>query len=223
MRQGLSFLDEEGAQRTLGATTFEPKKLRTGRMPVYIVLPKTMGSVLGAWLRLMYRTLMTLVSTMPGRELHVVVDELPTLGRFEEVADDMAMLRKYGVHFHLAAQDLNQLQTIYGQGWETLIGNADLRRFLGANDHFTAQYVSKLLGETTVQRWEPPGTKDGQGRWTYNGKQLLTAGEVLAFDRARQLVFVRDRVFDLPKSHTFETPPWSSRLGDLDKLPRKRT
>lgn len=72
---------------------------------------------------------------------------------------------------------------------------------------------------------QPPlrsGPHNSDGRWTYNGKQLLTAGEVLGFDRARQLVFVRDRVFDLPKSHTFETPPWSSRLGNLDKVPRKR-
>ncbi|MDQ7079023.1 MAG: TraM recognition domain-containing protein [Robiginitomaculum sp.] len=49
-----------------------------------------------------------------------------------------------------AVQDLSQLKRIYGDGWETFIGNSGVIQYFGSRDRITADYFSALCGVTTV-------------------------------------------------------------------------
>jgi type IV secretion system protein VirD4 len=49
-------------------------------------------------------------------------------------------------------QDLSQLKRIYGEGWQTFIGNSGVLQYFGSRDLMTAEYFSKLCGVTTVEK-----------------------------------------------------------------------
>lgn len=56
----------------------------------------------------------------------------------------------FGMQLHGIVQDLSQLKFVYGEGWETFIGNSGTVQYFGSRDRFTAEYFSALCGETTV-------------------------------------------------------------------------
>ncbi|WP_242950937.1 type IV secretory system conjugative DNA transfer family protein [Clostridium felsineum] len=61
-------------------------------------------------------------------------------------------MRSRGISSCVIFQNIAQLQNRYpNNGWSEIIGNCDSRLFLGATDIITAEFVSKLLGTTTVK------------------------------------------------------------------------
>lgn len=153
MRGALAFARQEGVRRTLGATSFDPLRLRTERFSVYVVLPNDALEETGSWLRLVYATLMGFIGRrfQPGdRRVRVIVDEFPSLGRFDEIyRDDLPNLRKFGVAFHLAVQSLSQLEELYGAaGRNAIQSSCRVQRILGVNDPFTAQEVARMFLHT---------------------------------------------------------------------------
>jgi type IV secretion system protein VirD4 len=219
----LMFLDLPGVRRTLAQTDFDVADLRRKRKSLYVVIPNKEKETLGRWLRLIYTSVMDQIDAVRGRPVHVVVDEFAALGKFERILTDLATLRSAGFRYHLAIQDLNQLNELYGHGWQTIVGNCALKQFLGVNDNFTAEYVSHALGVTTVQDGydyqqefaDAPQQK--RPRWV--ARQLRTPAEILGLQREDMIILNdRTRPFLLPKCHYFETAPWQERATDARNL-----
>jgi type IV secretion system protein VirD4 len=49
-------------------------------------------------------------------------------------------------------QDVGQLKALYKDRWETFMGNAGVLQFFGNNDLTTLEWISKRLGNTTVEQ-----------------------------------------------------------------------
>lgn len=77
-----------------------------------------------------------------------ILDEFPALGHMKPIADGMAYLAGYNVQLWIFAQNIGQLKTIYGNGWENFPANSAVTSFFGVNDPDTAEYIERLLGET---------------------------------------------------------------------------
>jgi type IV secretion system protein VirD4 len=215
----LMFLDLPGVRRTLAQTDFDVRELRTKRKSLYVVIPNKEKESMGRWLRLIYTSVMDQIDTVPGRPVHVVVDEFAALGKFDRVLTDLATLRSSGFRYHLAVQDLNQLNELYGHGWQTIIGNCAIRQCLGVNDNFTAEYLSHALGTTTVQdgydyqQEFPDAPQQKRPRWV--SRPLRTPSEILGLARDEMILLTdRTRPFLLLKCHYFETDPWRERAND---------
>lgn len=213
----LAFLDNPGVRRTLGGTTFDVTDLRTHDLSLYVVLPNKEKQALARWLRLIYTTVIERIDQVPGRDVHVVVDEFAALGKFDRVLEDLATQRSAGLKYHLALQDLNQLHEIYGHGWQTIVGNCSVRQFLGVNDNFTAEYVSRALGQTTMHDGydfqheypDSPPTK----RHRFVGRELMTPAEVLSMPREEMIIFADrcPRPLRLHKSPYYSIDLWNGR------------
>jgi len=80
----------------------------------------------------------------------VILDEFYQLGKLKVIQNAMSLARGYGLQMWLILQDLTQLQEHYEKSWETFLGNAGIRQFFAPRENTTAEYVSKLCGETTV-------------------------------------------------------------------------
>ena len=80
---------------------------------------------------------------------HIVIDEFTNLSELKFVLNDISIARGYDIKYHLAIQDLTQLARVYEKGWETFVNNCFLRAF-GIGDLFTAEYLSRMLGTSTV-------------------------------------------------------------------------
>lgn len=220
----LAFLDNPGVRRTLEKTSFDIRDLRRRRLSLYVAVPNKEKEALGRWLRLIYTTAIDRIDSLPGRPVHVVVDEFASLGKFDRVLTDLATQRSAGLRFHIAVQDLNQLNELYGHGWQTIIGNCAVRQFLGVNDNFTAEYVSRALGQTTlhdgddIQHLYPDSPPTLRPRFV--GRELMTPAEVLSLNRDWMIVFADrcPRPMRLMKSPYYVTPPWRERARDILRM-----
>lgn len=85
-------------------------------------------------------------------KLLMLLDEFPSLGKLEIVQESLAFLAGYGIRFYLICQDMNQLRsedTGYGKD-EAISSNCHIQNAFQPTRLETAQYLSKLTGQTTV-------------------------------------------------------------------------
>lgn len=85
-------------------------------------------------------------------KLLMMLDEFPSLGKLEIVQESLAFLAGYGIRFYIICQDTPQLrseETGYGKD-EAISSNCHIQNAFQPNRLETAQYLSKLTGQTTV-------------------------------------------------------------------------
>ena len=80
-----------------------------------------------------------------------MLDEFGTIGKLNAVAQAYGLMAGLGMIIWAFAQDLNQLKRDYPDHWETFIGNSQAMTCFGVMDNFTADYISKMLGTTTIE------------------------------------------------------------------------
>jgi hypothetical protein len=78
----------------------------------------------------------------------MVLDEFAGLKRMEVIENAVAQIAGYGVKLFFVLQSLEQIKAVYKDNWETFLANAGLKVFFNLEDHFSREYVSKLIGET---------------------------------------------------------------------------
>jgi type IV secretion system protein VirD4 len=78
-----------------------------------------------------------------------MLDEFPSYGRLEVFQEAMAYIAGYGIKAYLICQDIAQLWGAYGRD-ESIISNCHLRVAYAPNKIETAEWLSKMLGTTTI-------------------------------------------------------------------------
>lgn len=115
-----------------------------------------------------------------------VLDEMPSFGKLEIIPDALSYMAGYGLKGFLICQDITQLrnpQTGYGHD-ETITSNCHIKNCYQPTRDETAEYISKMTGETTVVKESI--TRSGTGgslknvSKTFNEvkRNLLTPDEV---------------------------------------------
>ena len=79
-----------------------------------------------------------------------ILDEFAQLGHLKAIENAMGLAAGYGLQLWPILQDLTQLKRDYGESWETFLANAGIQQFFAPRENTTAEYVSKLCGQTTV-------------------------------------------------------------------------
>lgn len=203
---------------------------------VYLVLPPQHLDTYRRWLRLMVGCALDAMVRAPntaGDRVLLLFDEFPNLGRMQPIVRHMTLLRGYNARVWLLAQDLPQLKSRYPRDWETLIASADVIQAFGVNDVSTAEYLSKLSGDTTVRVTSSqsshgtsrvPGaafasTQDRFGTATSDrGRPLLFPDEVRRLDPAREVLFPKaDKPLVVDRVN-YLTDPQFSELADLNPM-----
>lgn len=81
-----------------------------------------------------------------------MIDEFPSLGKLDILQESLAFVAGYGLKFYLICQDINQLKSRergYGPD-ETITSNCHIQNAYPPNRVETAEYLSKLTGQTTI-------------------------------------------------------------------------
>jgi hypothetical protein len=89
-----------------------------------------------------------------------LLDEFGTIGKLSIIATAYGLMRGAGITMWAFVQDLNQLKRDYDE-WETFVGNASYLICFGLMEPFTINYVSGMMGTTTV-RYETKGKSTTQ-------------------------------------------------------------
>lgn len=92
--------------------------------------------------------------------LLMMLDEFPSLGKLEIMQESLAFVAGYGIKCYLITQDLSQLKNDYGQN-ESITSNCHIQNAYPPNRMETAEYLSKMTGQTTIVKKSV--TKSGKG------------------------------------------------------------
>lgn len=87
--------------------------------------------------------------TVHTHRLLLMLDEFPTLGRLEVFESALAYIAGYGMKAYLITQDVQQLYKAY-TNYESIISNCHVRVAYAPNKVETAEWMSKMTGQTTV-------------------------------------------------------------------------
>jgi type IV secretion system protein VirD4 len=82
-----------------------------------------------------------------------LMDEFPTLGKMEQFKTGIAYFRGYNVRLFLIIQDTEQLKGTYEEaGMNSFLSNSTYRITFSANNMETANLISQLCGNKTVEQ-----------------------------------------------------------------------
>lgn len=165
---------------------------------LYLVIPVQDMDRLQPLLRLMLNQIAKgLTPRMEGQKprwkLLLMLDEFCVLGHMELLSKMLPFVPGYGIRACVVAQNLTQIEAAYGrdqpivQTCETLLALTPNR-----NDIQTAEFLSKLAGDTTVierhRSWSSSGKSTSEQK---TRRALITPGEVLELPTTKVLVFKR--------------------------------
>jgi type IV secretion system protein VirD4 len=226
-QQQTHFLDSPRLKAALAKSTFDFADLKKQLCTIYLVLPAERVATFNRWLRLLISVALTTLQRTPGKPtepIKFIVDEFPALGAGLKVVEaGIGLMAGFGVQFHIIVQDFNQLNDTYGNRWQSFVANTGILQVFGVRDLFTAEYIAKLTGDTTVRvMGESYGevTREqrrlgltGRGQsFTDVHRLLLTPGEVMTLQEHVQLIFpANGHPILLRKHRWFEERPWAAR------------
>lgn len=134
---------------------------------------------------------------LSDRQLLMMLDEFPALGRLDFFESALGYMAGYGIRAYLIAQSLNQIDKAYGPN-NAILDNAHVRVVFTANDERTAKRISDALGTATEERTLKNYNGHRLAPWLSNvvvsrqetARALLTPGEVMQLPRDEALVLL---------------------------------
>jgi len=81
--------------------------------------------------------------------LLLLLDEFPSLGKIEVFETALAQIAGYGIKAYIITQDVQQLYKAY-TNYESIVSNCHVRVAFAPNNYNTAEWMSKMAGQTTV-------------------------------------------------------------------------
>lgn len=118
------------------------------------------------------------------------LDEFANIGKIPDFDRKIATARSRRLSFNVILQSLEQLENIYGNNYETIVGNCDTHLFLGSTSAKTLEYFSKGLGEKTIEitQKNKVGEED-ETRSQKLGRALMTPDEIRRLPYDECLIF----------------------------------
>lgn len=127
---------------------------------------------------------------------YFILDEFANIGQIPDFDKKISTSRSRKISFSVILQNLDQLEAVYKEAYETIIGNCDTHLFLGSNSQKTVEYFSKALGEKTITRDNVSVNKDRedwkQGKSESDqvmGRALMTPDELRRMDNDLCIIY----------------------------------
>ena len=211
-----AFLDSPAVARCTSSSSFDPTILRTNwGASLYLCLPHNRLTSLAPLNRMWVGTLIRVLTRgRPTEENPVlfILDEIAHMGRLQAIEEAVTLMRGMGIRLWFIFQSLSQVRDCYGEHAATILDNIDTQQFFGTNSHFTAEEISKRMGETTIavashgnsssqsktlaQAFTPhqaPSVQQGLStNWSETGRKLFKPEEIMALPEDVSLLFHRN-------------------------------
>lgn len=191
-RRHMRFLSYPAIRDSLSGHDLDLRQLKHEAMTVYLCLPAMRLGTCARWLRLFINLALSAFEQDPAKpEIPVLMclDEFAALGKMRAIEDAAGQIAGFGVKLWPILQDLGQLKALYGERWQTFLGNAGVIHCFGNSDAFTLDYLSKRLGTTTlIVRNRSEVSDQDQTRtdrrgqsWQMQSQPLMTPEEIARY------------------------------------------
>ena len=143
-----------------------------------------------------------------------LLDEFANIGQIPNFDKLIATIRSREISASIILQSQSQLNTIYKDAADTIVGNCDVTLFLGGKEKSTLKEISELLGKETIDslsQSENRGAQTSHGlSYQKLGKELMTQDEIAVMDGGKCILQLRG------------VRPFFSDKFDITKHPRYR-
>lgn len=235
-RNELAFFDSPLMQKISSKTTIDLVKLVQGKADLFLCIPVSKLDSCGRIIRLIVS--MTFALAQRYREevkkpLLMALDEMPLLGAIPKIEEALVVGRGYGVKILAVAQNIELIQKISPTAWQTFM-ESNLLVFIGTTGLKSSEYVSKMLGTSTIktvskskgENQQKGGAKysttsENQGEsQSYQGRSILTPDEVRFLGDDTVFCFYKNtRSILLKKIKYYEHSFWK---GKFDSNPLEK-
>lgn len=127
--------------------------------------------------------------------VHFIMDEFANVALPKDFEKKLATMRSREISVTIILQSLSQLKALFEKQHESIIANCDTMLYLGGNDQYTHEYISKALGKATIDTNTYGKTSGRNGNYSTNyqlmGRELMTPEEVRELDNDYAILFVR--------------------------------
>ena len=131
------------------------------------------------------------------RQLLLMLDEFPALGRLDFFESSLAFMAGYGLRAFLISQSLNQIEKAYGPN-NSILDNCHVRIAFATNDERTAKRLSDAIGSTTEMRAMRNYAGHRLAPWLSHvmvsrqetARQLITPGEIMQLPASEELILL---------------------------------
>lgn len=156
---------------------------------LFLIVPETYTTfnfIVCIFYQLMLEHFYSLAKKQPKRRLPVPIqiigDEIANIGHIPNLQRYISTMRSYGISMMLIFQTLTQIEAIDKANWKTIVGNCDSFVYLGGKEPSTNEYVSKILGNMTIDQRQTNETKGSHGSYGTQdsnlGRALLDSAEL---------------------------------------------
>lgn len=124
-----------------------------------------------------------------------IMDEFANVCLPDDFEKILSVMRSRGISVSIILQNLAQLKALFEKQWESIVGNCDELLYLGGNEQATHEYISKLLGKSTIHS-NSYGKSTGRGEnYSTNdqtiARDLLSPDEIRKLNNSYALLFIR--------------------------------
>lgn len=132
-------------------------------------------------------------------QVYFLLDEFPNIGQIPDFNKKLSVTRSMGISISIAVQALDQLEALYKEQYETIIGNCDTQLFLGSQSIKTCEYFNKSLGQKTIKFKSKSVNKDKTEKEKQGvsfseqrqARDLMTIDELKRLNTDEEILIVR--------------------------------
>lgn len=163
--QHMRIWDTEGLRAATQKSDFDFRDLKEAPATVYLVLPFEEIKPYSVYVKLMMAAALDAMlanKALPKNPVLFVLDEFLSLDHDDRFIDALRTHASAGVRLWFFLQDLPTLEQKYPTTWRSFF-QAELITFFGTDDPYTAELVSKYLGDQTVAYETPSMNANNSG------------------------------------------------------------
>lgn len=201
-----SVFDHDQVTDMIRKDTMDIESWTDEKTAVFIAIPETSGAynfLASIFLSTVMEVLRTKIDqVLKGQRkvssplLHVrfILDEFANIGRIPNIDRALASFRSREMSIVPILQSLDQLKTMYKNGWGTFVDVCDSFLFLGGNEKETTSYLSQRADKQTIsirnQSISNGNRNGGSENRQKQARDLLTPGEVGRLKEGNALLFI---------------------------------
>lgn len=152
--------------------------------------------------------------------IHVrfIMDEFANISLPDDFEKVLATMRSREISCTIIVQAISQLKALFEKTWESITGNCDCFVYLGGNENFTHEYLSKALGKETIDTQTRGLTKGKSGSSSQNfqnsGRELLQLNEVRMLPNDESIIMIRGELPIIDQKYMLEKHPNIAYISD---------
>jgi len=134
-----------------------------------------------------------------SNQVYFLLDEFANIGQIPDFNKKLSTTRSLGISISIVVQSLDQLEALYKDNYENILGNCDTHLFLGSQSIKTCEYFSKSLGQKTIKFESKSKNRDKDNLSTQGislseqrqGRELMTIDELKRMSPDDEILLIR--------------------------------